>query len=163
MSARYASGTSVSVQRTKGEIEAVLERYGASGFGYMTEGGCAMVAFTMRDAGLPGAGRLRVRIRLAMPDPRDSEFTRTPTGKERQREAALKAWEQACRASWRALLLVIRAKLEAVEVGISSIEREFMADVLLPSGETVGEVFADQHAAIVAGERPLMLTMGGGG
>lgn len=42
-------------------------------------------------------------------------------------------------AAARCLLLAIRAKLEAVETGISTIESEFMAFVVMPNGQTIGE------------------------
>ena len=47
------------------------------------------------------------------------------------------AWEQACRQHWRALLLIIRAKSAAVESGITTLESEFLANVLLPDGGTI--------------------------
>lgn len=37
------------------------------------------------------------------------------------------------------LLLVIRAKLEAVESGISVFEDEFLANVVMPDGRTVSQ------------------------
>jgi hypothetical protein len=37
------------------------------------------------------------------------------------------------------LLLIIRAKLEAVESGITTLESEFLANILLPDGGTVGQ------------------------
>ena len=49
------------------------------------------------------------------------------------------AWEQACRQRWRALLLIIRAKLEAAEAGISTLETEFLANIVLPDGRTAGQ------------------------
>jgi len=36
--------------------------------------------------------------------------------------------------------LAIKAKLECVEAGITTLEQEFMAHILLPNGSTVGEV-----------------------
>ena len=39
----------------------------------------------------------------------------------------------------RALALAVKAKLEAVEAGIAEFEDEFLAYVVLPSGETVGD------------------------
>ena len=52
--------------------------------------------------------------------------------------------EQAQRQRWRALLLVIKAKLEAIEAGIATFEDEFLAYTMLPSGETVGEWVSPQ-------------------
>ena len=55
-----------------------------------------------------------------------------------------KHWEQAQRSRWRALLLVIKAKLEAIDAGIATFEDEFLAYTMLPGGETVGEWIAPQ-------------------
>lgn len=69
--------------------------------------------------------------------------------------------EQALRSKWRGLLLVIKAKLEAVEAGITDFETEFMAQIVLPDGSTVGQFMKPQIATAYAnGRMPLML-MGG--
>ncbi len=104
-----------------------------------------------------------IQFRLPLPDRDDSEFTRTPSlGNQRSQDAADKAWEQACRARWRALLLVIKAKLEAVEVGISTIEHEFLAWTVIPGdGRTVGEAIGPQmQRAVDTGETPRLLLGG---
>lgn len=51
------------------------------------------------------------------------------------------AGEKEQRQRWRALRLVIYAKMEAVTCGISTIEREFMAWAQGADGRTIGEVF----------------------
>ena len=62
-----------------------------------------------------------------------------------------------CRKRWRALLLIIRAKLEAVESGITTLESEFLANIVLPDGGTVGQWLAPQIDAAYATVRlPLM-------
>ena len=48
------------------------------------------------------------------------------------------------RQRWRALRLVIYAKLEAVDCGISTVEREFMAWAMGPDGRTLGDVLSDR-------------------
>jgi hypothetical protein len=53
-------------------------------------------------------------------------------------------FEQATRQKWRALNLVIKAKLEAVEAGIVTFEDEFMAHMVLPNGATVAEYVGPQ-------------------
>ena len=129
---RFASETSVSRAQSLDEIERTLTRYGADGFAYGWEGSKAMVQFQ-------AFGR-RVRFLIDMPDRNDPEFTHTPSrGTERSPEAAVKAWEQAQRQRWRALALVVKAKLEAVETGITTFEEEFMAHIVLPNGRTVGQ------------------------
>jgi len=149
---RYARDTEVSSQRSREEIERTLQRYGATGFLYGWEGDTVMLGFRM-------AGRM-VRFRLTMP-PR-SEFTLTETGRERTSQDAINAaWEQACRQRWRALALVIKAKLEAVESQITTFEEEFLAHILLPDGRTYGQFAVPQIAAAYdQGKMPSLLPAG---
>ena len=130
--AKYAANTDVAVHRSKTEIERTLERYGANQFisGWDADRETAMVGFKMNGK--------QVRFMLPMPDRTDEEFTLTPTGKTRKTDAAYTAWEQGCRQRWRALALAIKAKLEAVESGITEFEEEFMAHIVLPDGSTFG-------------------------
>ena len=59
------------------------------------------------------------------------------------------------------LLLIIRAKLEAVESGLTTLENEFLANILLPDGGTVGEWLAPQiDEAYGTGRMPAMLELG---
>lgn len=129
----YASQTMVSVERSKAEIERTLQRYGASQFIYGWDQSEAVIGFVVQ-----GDEQMRqVRFKVRVPELRD--FFTTANHRSRSRAAAEKAWEQAQRQRWRALLLVIKAKLEAIEAGIATFEDEFLAYMMLPSGETVGE------------------------
>lgn len=68
------------------------------------------------------------------------------------------------RQRWRALLLVVKAKLEAVESGITTFEEEFLAHIVLPDNRTVGEWLEPQlEAAYNAGGMPRLLMPGGRG
>ncbi len=129
---RYAADTSVSSERTRAEIETTLRRYGATSFMYSSSPDRAVVAFE-------ASGR-RVKFELPMPDPSSREFTHGPQKDlPRTPAQARDAWEQACRSRWRALALCIKAKLEAVEVGITVFDAEFLAHIVLPGGETVAQ------------------------
>ena len=144
----YAARTRVPISRTKTDIEELLAKHGANGFAYATEGDRSLVAFSM-------SGR-RVQIMLLMP-PID-DYARTPCNARRTAAAQRSAWEQACRQRWRALLLIIRAKLEAVESGITTLESEFLANILLPDGGTIGQWLAPQiDEAYGTGRMPPML------
>lgn len=155
MSARYAADTSVSQDRSRSEIEATLKRYGATSFMYMTEETAAMIGFRIADR--------MVKFVLPMPDPKAREFTHTPAKHQARSPAeAQKAWEQAGRQRWRALALVIKAKLEAVAAGITTIEDEFLAHTVLPDGQTVGEFMQPQIAiAYERGSMPTTLMLEG--
>lgn len=136
MTRRFAADTSVPMDHSIAEIRTTVRRYGASEFMHMESDDRAAVAFTMR-------GR-RILFRVPMPDPKDRALTHTETGKPRAANVAVAAWEQACRASWRALALVIKAKLEAVEVGIVVFEDEFLANTVPPgSSVTLGEAMRE--------------------
>lgn len=156
----YAKDTSVSVEKSRAEIETILARYGADRFGYMTTSDSAVVAFQAH-------GR-SVRFHLPLPNKGAREFTHAldrrkhpPAWVPRRPEDAYRAWEQACRQRWRALALVIKAKLEAVECGITSFEKEFLAHIVLPNGATVGEWMGPQlEAAYSNGTMPPLLGAG---
>lgn len=150
---RYAEQTSVSAERSRSEIESTLRRYGADGFMYAWQDEKALVQFTYQG--------WRVRFVLTMPARDEREFTHTPARGTRRTDAqALAAWEQATRQRWRALALVIKAKLEAVEAGITIFEEEFLAHIVLPSGESVGAWMIPQMSqAYQTGSMPPMLPM----
>ena len=149
----YAEKTSVSVSRTKADIEKLISRYGAEQFVSGFKGNTAAIGFTI-------SGR-QIRFILPLPDKQAREYWYTPgRGNRRTDDAAHTAWEQACRSRWRALYLIVKAKLEAVEAGISTVEREFLYDIVLPDGRTAGEWLAPQiETAYETGQMPPMLPM----
>lgn len=162
MNGMYAKDTSVSVEKSRAEIESTLARYGAERFAYATEPGRAAVMFQIKD---PATNTiLSIRMTLPLPAKGEKRFTHCKVNsyklRENRPEAVNRLWECACRSSWRALCLVIKAKLEACACGISTVEREFLADVMTPSGQTIGEMVRPQLADMSAsGKVPrLMLT-----
>ena len=148
---RFAEQTSVPSDKSRAEIERTLSRYGASSFMYGTTQDRAIVAFEM-------AGR-RIKFDLPMPNRNADEFKLTPARRAvRNPEQQAAAYEQAVRQRWRALALVIKAKLEAVECGITEFEEEFLSHIVLPGGHTVGELIIPQIArAYETGEMPPLL------
>jgi hypothetical protein len=148
---RFASSTEVTSARSRDEIERTLIRYGADQFIYGWQGHAAVVGFQMD-------GR-RIKFILPLPARDDRAFTHHSRG-ARTAEAAAKEFDQAVRQRWRALALVIKAKLEAVESGIALFEDEFMANIVLPDGKSVGDWMRPQIAeAYRAGTMPAMLPM----
>jgi hypothetical protein len=143
---RYAAATDVSSDRSKAEIESIIRRYGATQFMSGWSENLAVIGFVCQ---------LRnIRFELPLPDRSDPEFAQTPAGRRSRKPAAQEAaWEQACRQRWRALALVIKAKLEAVEAGISTFETEFLAHIVLPGGQTIGQYVLPKLDAIAASGR----------
>lgn len=145
---KYACQTNVSSELSRLEIEKTLNRYGADNFAYATSSGRALIGFTMCER----------QIKFVLPLPEIDEYRYTPTGRVRTENSQFEAWEQVCRQRWRALNLVIKAKLEAVECGISIFEDEFMANIILPGGQTVGDFMKPQiEQAYIKGDIPQLL------
>jgi hypothetical protein len=136
MSQRYAARTEVPVARSRAEVERILTRYGADQFVSGWDQRTSMIGFRI-------GGRV-VRLQIPMPDRRDYRTEAQFAQAERQR--------------WRALLLVVKAKLEAVEAGITTLEQEFLANLVLPSGATIGEWAGPQLEGIYErGNLPALL------
>src|SRR6478736_4581746 len=152
----YASNTDVSSDRSRSEIERTLQRYGATSFAYGWEGDRAMVGLIIHDR--------RVQFVLPLPERTSAQFVYTPARRNKRSPAEqAKAYEQAVRQRWRALALVIKAKLEAVEAGIVTFEDEFAMHMLLPDGRTVAEhVIPAIEAAYLTGKVPPTLQIEGG-
>src|SRR6266702_1005031 len=144
MNARYAEGTSVSTDRSRVELERVLERYGANGFGYAWD---TMVEVTPAKCSLGQCNQDGRLVEACLVDHswqvvKERRFTREVVAisfrfKDRrvrldvpmpaEHELGTKAkLDAATRQRWRALVLVVKAKLEAVASGISTLESEFL-------------------------------------
>lgn len=151
---RYAEGTTVEPETSRMEIEKTLRRYGADQFVSGWDSTRAVIGFT--------ADARQVRFLLEMPrveempkvDGRGSALTSD------QRMKRLAAEE---RRRWRALALVVKAKLEVVESGIATFEQEFLAHIVMPDGRTVGEhVAPGVEQAYTNGLMPPLLALGAG-
>lgn len=126
----FAEGTEVSPEKSRAEIEAMLRRYGADKFlsGWTSE---------VAKIGFQAHGRM---IRFELPLPQPGEFKTSHGGRRRLNDAAQKrACEAEHRRRWRALALVIKAKLEAVASGVSEFETEFLPFIVMPDGRTVSQ------------------------
>lgn len=129
----YAEKTTVPVSKSRMEIENLIRKHGAAQFVYGFSGNKAMIGFT-------AAGR-QVRFVVTIPTGRNQKET-----------------EQIERQRWRALLLVIKAKFEAIDSGVSCFDDEFLANIVLPDGQTAGQWAVPQIAeAYQTGQMPPML------
>lgn len=120
---RYAEDTEVSVERSQQELSSLLRKAGAD----------QVVSAWDAEHGAGVRFRLNgIYAQLIVPGitpKRDRELRlRRPSWTDLQRR------EQEERRCWRALLLLVKAKLEAVQSEITTVEREFMPDLLLADG-----------------------------
>lgn len=152
--AKFADGTEVPVERSRAELEALLQRHKATATAVFTSRDQAAVCFEMHER--------RVMFRLRLPDPASQEFThgrinQTKALHRLSDAAAQKRWEGACRRKWRALVLAIKAKLVSVEEGIETFEEAFMAHVVMPDGSTVADNVAPRIANAYRDQRMVPL------
>jgi hypothetical protein len=144
MTRPYAQGTTVSAERSRAELETMLGKHGATDRGFRVNDteGTAAVMFVIDGK----------KYRIDVPMPQRS-FPKIPSEQPkgwvgwdatRREQWVNKQWEQACRERWRGFVLLVKAKLEAVRIGLSSVEREFQADLLLANGKTVHQQIAEQ-------------------
>lgn len=167
----YAKGTTVSVEKSQAELSKLLTRHGAKSCAVGRTDGFAIAYFEL-------AAR---QVRLRVPLPTEALFIQAWTAEARaQRKAAWAAagmkepdrlprstaqqrtWiEAAERQRWRALILLTKAKLEAIELGLSTVGREFLADLMLPGWVTVHEEIATKILAVYeTGNLPPLLGAG---
>lgn len=141
----YAARTTVASSKTIWEIEKIVTRFGADRFAYtwVDEKNMAMIGFAMQ-------GRM---IRFLVPMPARDEYQKVRKGHKRDTQVAAKMWDQEVRRRWRSVLLMVKAKLEAMTSGIATFEDEFLAYIVLPDGSTVGESVQPQLAEAYGGGR----------
>lgn len=138
--APYAYRTKVPEGQSRTDIERLLRKHDASGYIFGSTNGHAMVGFEMRG--------WRLRFMLPMPIRKRGDSDTKVAAETRRR--------------WRALLLVLKAKLEAVESGIIEFEREFLAHIVTDGASTVGDQIIPNLAGIVtSGKMPPLLGPGG--
>lgn len=123
---RFASTTSVPIDRSQGEIQRTLQRYGANEFMFGNGDGFFCVAFRFKERAI----KIKIDAPAKYSKPR---WTGDTSKIENPR------FDQELRQRFRCVLLVIKAKLEAVESGIVTVEQEFMPYLVMPDGRTVSE------------------------
>lgn len=164
----YAQGTEVSIEKSRLELERLLAKHGATRrmMGADEVEGFAFVVFEM--------AKRQVRLRVPVPTvdalvAAMEKASAKPTGYYQSGFSATK-WatkkrEQLERERWRQLLLLVKAKLEMIALGLSTVEREFLADIFLADGRTVHETLAGaiEKNYIEGGVPRLLLGTGGSG
>lgn len=127
----YAADTDVPVERSRTAIEMMLKQRGAEGFASAWDTHGNRIEFLWKNN----------RIRFLLPKVDPEKHLYDAQGRQRKAEIHQRAVAQADRVRWRGLHLVVKAKLEAVEAGISIFEEEFLAFIVDPrTDRTVGDV-----------------------
>lgn len=148
----YASQTNVPVIQSQAEIERTISRYGAENFIFGKRNGKAVIGFELKTRA----------IKMSMDIPPRAVFFKDKKGKVLTENQAESKRAQRERALWRAMALIVKAKLEAVESGVATIEQEFLAYTVIPGGQTVAEAIQPRlQAWIDEGKVPQLLLAAG--
>jgi hypothetical protein len=128
---RYASETEVPVQRSKQQIEMLLSARKVEGYHTGWDNARDIIEFVWKGK----------QIRFVLPRVQQKDHRLSPSGFWRSERQIGQAMEQADRQRWRALYLVVRAKIEAVEAGLAIFEEEFLSFIVIPGqNKTIGEI-----------------------
>jgi hypothetical protein len=129
---KFAEGTTVAVSKTRGQIEELAAKHGATRFASgWTEKGAA-INFVCR-------GRL---LRFVLPVPDREEIARELRKRRRSFPTAKMIDDAAAaeeRRRWRALLLVIKGRFESAEDGIETFDEAFLAHIVTADNMTIIE------------------------
>lgn len=129
MSRKFADGTTTTVSASRNEIEVLVKKFGAHQVLSYEDKDRAIVQFTARDR----------MVRLTIVLPTEAEVSKTETGRARSAGSLAEARDKEIRRRWRALVLLVRAKITAVNENIVTFEQEFLANVVMADGKTVHE------------------------
>ena len=159
----YAEGTKVSVEKSRAEVDTLLGKHGATQRAIALDdvAGLAQIVFVVQ-------GR-KYRLDVPMPQPPDTDavsnnpiLDEKPRGWWRWDDEHRQRWitqqmEQARRERWRAIVLVFKAKFELVDIGISTIEKEFLGDMVLANGDTMNRAVGEaiKHS-LETGKSPIL-------
>lgn len=147
----YAEGTTVKIEQSIAEISAIVRKNGGGQFAQMLSDEKAAIAFTMQDR--------QVRFVVSFGSSADPAFATKGRWSEATTPAERKMkFEARQRQRMRALLLVIKAKLESVESEVETFEQAFLANVVMPNGATLHELVRERVSdAYLTGAMPLLL------
>lgn len=149
---QYAAATEVPVERTQDQIRKMLKDHGATGVVIGYHEGTEMVAFVLEG----------LHIRFTFETPLEEHVSRRKDGTMLPRYQIKAAIEQAHRSAWRELHLNIKAKLVMCATRFRVVSQEFMADIVMPTGQTVHEWAQPQLRAMIAEGRMPPLLPGAG-
>ncbi|MBB4154131.1 hypothetical protein GGQ80_002041 [Sphingomonas jinjuensis] len=150
----YAENTTVSVEKSIAGIISLVKRAGAQRVAQFDEPEQFTITFEL-------ANRM-IRFQVALPPlgempVRDGRGVTLPPARRAEKR------QQAHRQKARALLLVIKAKLESVESEVETFEQAFLPNVVMADGATVYERIAAPIAAEYERGAPGVLLLSGPG
>ena len=138
---RYAEGTTVTVESSRGEITGILVKHGVTRMGWSSEPEGDTLMFSLSG----------FQFRFEISRPTWAEISGRYAQPWRIDEA--KALAAEWRRRWRANVLLLKAKLEFIESGDSTLTRELLPYAVLNDGRTLEQaVTAGGFLQLAAGK-----------
>lgn len=135
MGTRYAEGTTVSVENSRAEISSILTKHGVKNQGWWSGPEGDELMFDL------GGHRFRFTMaKLTAKALRERDGKRYTYPGNINWEAKV---ESEWRRTWRANVLLLKAKLEFIASGDTTLERELMPYMLVDGNRTLGDVVAE--------------------
>jgi hypothetical protein len=151
----YAENTTVAVEKSLTEIVALIKKAGGARIAQMEDVDALAVQFFLSERML----RFRVPVPTAesMPtrDNGNNRYTDIPLATRRKKADAIR------RQRARALLLVIKAKLESVESGVETFDEAFLPNIVMSDGCTVWERIGEPLALEYQSGKPMPFLLEG--
>jgi hypothetical protein len=140
---RYAEGTKVPVESSRGEISGILARHGVVRMAWATEPSGDILQFEL--------GGHAFRLDIVRPTLEEVRRRYVDEGGKwhlvYDHQAKVDAeW----RRRWRANVLLLKAKLEFIDAGDTTLERELLPYLVLRDGRTVGALIAEGGLPLLA-------------
>lgn len=129
--AKYAEGTKVSVESSRGEIMGLLAKHGVQRMAQGIEPAGDTIQFELNGQ--------QYMLRITRPTIADIRRMYPNTYDQTKKLAA--EWQR----RWRATVLLLKAKLEFADGETSTVERELLPYMLLPDGRTTLEEAVTQQ------------------
>lgn len=114
----------------------LLTKFGITKKGMMNDEFTSSIAFSVNN--------VAYRVSILTPDINTKEFMYDGRNSRRTPVQQKAAWDAENRRRWRSLVLVMKAKLVAIEDKITTFEEEFLAHAVTDDGRTVYERLAPQ-------------------
>lgn len=123
---RYAEGTKVTVDSSRGEITGILAKHGVKKMGWMSDGVSDQLVFEIDGQS----------FRFTIEEPTIAWAKQAYPNAYDFHAKVQAEW----RRRWRANVLLLKAKLEFIESGDSTLTRELLPYLVTKNGETMEEL-----------------------
>lgn len=122
---RYAQGTTVTVEKSRAEMSTILSKHGCQRMGWFTSPEGDGLEFELQGN----------RYRFTIPHPMNEPAEKRTWVNRNSYIAVAQQAENEWKRRWRAHVMLLKVKLEFVAGGDSTLEQEFMPNLLVQGGE----------------------------